>query len=111
METKRMRRITALGVACLFVLGGVALAEEARGTIQTVDPTSGRIVLENGSTLAVHQDTQIRVEGKQGKLEDLQPGEEIKAGYQDEGGENTATTIVVSRGISGTSQGTLSQAK
>ncbi len=93
-----MSRIAALSRAFPFSVIALVLAAEVQGTLQTVDPVGGQIVFGNGSALALNADTQIWVNGRQGTLTDLQPGEKISAEVQSEDGQNVATRIDVSPG-------------
>ncbi len=93
MRTKPMGWFLAIAVVLTFL--PPALATEVQGSIRTVYPVDGRIVLENGSTIAVNEDTQITIAGKQGTLAELLPGERIKAHYRSENNENVATLITV----------------
>jgi ABC-type Fe3+-hydroxamate transport system substrate-binding protein len=91
-----MKKIAALVLVAVFALGGVALAAEIEGTIQSVDSMNNAVVLDNGSTLTVDQDTKIMVSGNEGKLEDLQAGGKVKATYEEKDGKNMASTLEVS---------------
>ncbi len=87
------RGMLTMGFA--FTVTGLALAAETQGTLQAVHPVAGQVVFDNGSTLAVNEDTEIWVGGRQGSLADLQPGERIKATYDSEEDQNVATRINV----------------
>ncbi len=91
-----MKKIAALVLVATFALAGAALAAEVEGTIQSVNSMNNAVVLDNGSTLAVDQDTKITVAGNEGKLEDLKAGGKVKASYEEKDGKNVATTLEVS---------------
>ncbi len=84
-----------LTVVLAFTLTGLAVAAETQGTLEAVSPVAGQIVFDNGSMLAVNEDTEIWVEGRQGSLADLQPGERVKATYDSEEDQNVASRIEV----------------
>ncbi len=88
--------VVGLAAVLTFSLGGLAMAAEAQGTIQALNPASGQILLDDGSTLTVDRNTKITIEGKEGKLEDLQQGEQVQATYQEENGQKVATSIDIS---------------
>lgn len=82
-------------LALTFALAGVVLAGETLGTIQVINPTMKELLLDNGSTLAVDQDTKIMVEGKEGNLEDLKAGDQVRASFQEKDGKSVATSLDV----------------
>jgi Cu/Ag efflux protein CusF len=73
-------------LAALAMLGfaGAASAEEAKGKIQSVDPTARTVILEDGTTFTV---------GEGVAIEGLQPGTEVTVMYDVTDGKNTATAI------------------
>lgn len=76
-----------LGVAtalALLGMAGAASADEASGTIQSVDPDARTIVLEDGSTFTV---------GEAVDLESLSPGTEVTVSYEEQDGTKTATEV------------------
>lgn len=83
-------------VACTFTLAAtVANADEAEGTIRTVNPHAASIVLESGQ--------QFRI-GEGASLKDLKPGMNVKVTFnsvsgadEDDGGGLIATRIQVVR--------------
>ncbi len=104
---RRAELIAVLTIGFAFTLTGLAVAAETQGTLQVVSPVAGQIVFDNGSMLAVNEDTEIWVEDRQGSLADLQPGERIKATYDSEGDQNVASRIDVEP--DGTSRSQISQ--
>ncbi len=93
---KQAGTVAGLAAVLTFALGSLAFAAEAQGTIQALNPASGQILLDDGSTLTVDRNTKITIEGKEGKLEDLQQGEQVQASYQEENGQKVATSIDIS---------------
>ena len=91
-----MRKLFALVLAGLFAVAGVALAGDMEGKIQSVDPMNKEIVLDDGTKLALDENTQIMIEGKTGNLEDLKEGSKVKASSQEKDGKNVATMLEVS---------------
>ena len=71
------------------------------GSVRKVDAGAGTLQLSAGPlgimnrTLEVGEDTQISVDGRQGKLADLQEGTKVKAAYESREGKNVATRIEV----------------
>lgn len=96
MEERPMKKIAAFVLAATFVFVGVALAGEMEGKIQSIDTMSRQIVLEDGTTLVCDDSTNIVVEGKEGKLEDLKEGAKVKASYEEKDGKNVAAALEVS---------------
>jgi DNA-binding response OmpR family regulator len=94
-EESQMKKIVALVLAATFVCVGVALAAETEGMIQSVDAAGMQIVLSDGTTLVCDDSTNIMVEGKEGKLEDLKEGAKVKASYEEKDGKNVAATLEV----------------
>lgn len=92
----QMRRAVVVALALTFLIGGIAsAAQQVEGTIQTIDAMGKEIVLDNGSRVAVTDDTKIMQEGKEGRLEDLKPGGKVKASYEEKDGKNVATMLEV----------------
>ena len=91
-----MRKLSTLVLAGIFAVAGVALAADMEAKIQSVDPMKKEIVLDDGTKLALDEDTQIMIEGKTGNLEDLKEGSKVKASSQEKDGKNVATMLEVS---------------
>jgi len=91
-----MKKIAALVLASTFVFVGIAVAAEMEGTIQSIDTARKEIVLSDGTTLVCDDSTNIMVEGKEGKLDDLKEGAKVKASYEEKDGKNMAATLEVS---------------
>ncbi len=88
-------KTAALVLAAIFTLAGIASAAEMEGKIQSIDTASKEIVLDDGTKLVCDDSTNIMVEGKEGKLEDLKAGAKVKAGYEEKDGKNVAERIEV----------------
>jgi Cu/Ag efflux protein CusF len=91
-----MKKIAALVLAATFVFVGIVVAAEMEGTIQSIDTTGKEIMLSDGTTLVCDDSTNIMVEGKEGKLDDLKEGAKVKASYEEKDGKNMAATLDVS---------------
>ena len=91
-----MKKIAALVLAATFVFVGIAVAAEMEGAIQSIDTAGKEIVLSDGTTLLCDDSTNIMVEGKEGKLDDLKEGAKVKASYEEKDGKNMAATLDVS---------------
>jgi ferric-dicitrate binding protein FerR (iron transport regulator) len=91
-----MRKLSALVLAGIFAVAGVAFAADMEGKIQSVDPMNKEVVLDDGTKLALDENTQIMIEGKTGNLEDLKEGSKVKASSQEKDGKNVATMLEVS---------------
>lgn len=80
-----MRKVLALLSAVAFLgSAGLALAEEASGVIQIVDPATRTLQLEDGTTFVVSEGVPI---------EELQPGTEVTVSYEETDGMMTATSV------------------
>jgi Cu/Ag efflux protein CusF len=90
-----MKKIAALVLVATFVFVGTALAAEMEGKIQSIDTASKEVVLDDGTKLVCDDSTNIMVEGKEGKLEDLKDGAKVKAGYEEKDGKNLAAKLEV----------------
>ena len=91
-----MKKTAAMVLAAILAVAGVALAADTEGKIQSIDPANKEVVLDDGTKLVCDETTQIMVEGKAGKLEDLKEGSKVKAGYEEKDGKNVATMLEVS---------------
>jgi hypothetical protein len=90
-----MKRIGAAVLALTFVWVGLSIAADLDGTVQSVDPAAKEISLDSGQKLVVDDSTTITMQGKDGKLEDLQAGAKVKASYEEKDGKNVASKIEV----------------
>jgi len=88
-------KTAALVLVAIFAVAGIAAAADMEGKIQSIDTASKEIVLDDGTKLAWDDSTNIVVEGKEGKLEDLKEGAKIKASYEEKDGKNVAAALEV----------------
>jgi ferric-dicitrate binding protein FerR (iron transport regulator) len=91
-----MRKTATVALAVIFVATGVAVAADMEGKIQTVDSMKKEVILDDGTKLALDENTQIMIEGKTGNLEDLKEGSKVKASSEEKDGKNLATILEVS---------------
>ncbi|HSB68614.1 MAG TPA: DUF1344 domain-containing protein [Candidatus Methylomirabilis sp.] len=92
-----MKKIAVFILAVILAGAGLAAAADTEGKIQSVDPMGKQIVLDDGTRLVCDDSTQITIEGKEAKLEDLKEGSKVKAGYEEKDGKNVATMLEVSQ--------------
>ena len=80
-----MRKTLAV-LSVLSILGsaGVALAEEAMGKIQAVDPATRTLTLEDGSSFIL---------GEAVAIDTLAPGSDVTVSYEEKDGQKTATQV------------------
>jgi Protein of unknown function (DUF1344) len=80
-----MRKTLAI-LSVLSILGtaGVALAEEAMGKVQAVDPATRTLTLEDGSSFIL---------GEAVAIDTLQPGTDVTVSYEEKDGQKTATQV------------------
>jgi hypothetical protein len=83
-EKVMKKTLVAISVAALLGTAGVALADEAKGKIQAVDPTAKTITLEDGTTYTLAEGVMI---------ESLQPGTEVTVSFEDKDGTKTASSV------------------
>jgi len=80
-----MKNLLAVLTAVLFLgSAGAALADEAKGKIQAVDPAARTIQLADGSVYTVAEGV---------ALETLTPGTEVTVSFEDKDGTKTATDV------------------
>jgi Cu/Ag efflux protein CusF len=80
-----MKNLIAVLTAVLFLgSAGAAFADEAKGKIQTVDPTARTIQLEDGTMYTVAEGV---------ALDALQPGTEVTVSFEEKDGKKTATEV------------------
>ncbi len=90
-----MKILTVFVLAGVVAFGGLAVAAEMEGTIQSVDTAGKEMVLDDGTKLTWSDDTKFSVKGQEAKLEDLKEGAKVKAGYEEKDGKNVLGTIDV----------------
>ncbi|MGH6803368.1 MAG: DUF1344 domain-containing protein [Methyloceanibacter sp.] len=80
-----MRKTLAV-LSVLSILGsaGAALAEEAMGKIQAVDPATRTLTLEDGNSFIL---------GEAVAIDSLQPGSDVTVSYEEKDGQKTATEV------------------
>jgi Protein of unknown function (DUF1344) len=80
-----MRKTLAI-LSVLSILGtaGVALAEEAMGKVQAVDPATRTLTLEDGSSFIL---------GEAVAIDTLQPGTDVTVSYEEKDGQKQATQV------------------
>lgn len=78
------RLIGALSAIAMIAAVSAADAEEASGTIESIDDANRIIVLDNGVSYSVAEDV---------FLEGLQPGDEVTVSYSVQGDQNMANEI------------------
>lgn len=81
-----MRKLVgAVSALALFASAGLAVAaEEVTGTVLEIDEMAQTITLEDGATYTAAEGV---------ILEGLEPGEEVTVSFEEEDGENVATSI------------------
>lgn len=76
--------IGALSAFALFASVGIASAEEATGTLESVDQTMRTITLDDGTTYQVQEGVMI---------DTLIPGQEVTVSYEEQDGDYVAHTV------------------
>lgn len=88
-----------LVVALLLGFAGVAMADDAKGTIKSAD--KDKLVVTDKDkkdlTFIVTDKTKVTVDGKEAKYADLKVGEGVTVTYTKDGEKMTATAIVASK--------------
>lgn len=80
-----MKNLLAALTAVLFLGSvGAALADEAKGKIQAVDPAARTIQMEDGTIFTVAEGV---------AMDALQPGTEVAVSFEDKDGQKTATAV------------------
>ena len=86
---KRMSAVFVLAVvAFVMMLAPMAWAADVEGKIKTVDPSGKMVTLDDGTKLTIPPT--LSVEKKA-----LQPGANVKASYEEKGGQKVATSFLV----------------
>jgi len=86
---KRMSAVFVLAVvAFVMMLAPMAWAAEVEGKIKSVDPSGKMVTLDDGTKLTIPPT--LSVEKKA-----LQPGANVKASYEEKGGQKVATSFLV----------------
>ena len=86
---KRMSVVFVLAVvAFVMMLAPMAWAADVEGKIKSVDPSGKMVTLDDGTKLTIPPT--LSVEKKA-----LQPGANVKASYEEKGGQKVATSFLV----------------
>lgn len=78
------KTLAVLSVLSILGTAGAALAEEAMGKIQAVDPATRTLTLEDGNSFIL---------GEAVAIESLQPGSDVTVSYEEKDGQKTATQV------------------
>lgn len=78
------RYLGVLSALALLAGAGMAMAEEAKGTLQEVDQEARTIIMEDGTTYTAAEGV---------LLEELQPGQEVTVSFEEEDGKMVADEI------------------
>jgi Cu/Ag efflux protein CusF len=87
----KLQKVGMFGaLAVVLVLGSMASvqAAEVTGTVQAVDPAGKSVTLDNGTTLMIPATAKVDRKA-------LAPGAEVKASYEEKGGQKVASSIQV----------------
>jgi Protein of unknown function (DUF1344) len=86
---KRLLSILALSVVMIvMVLAPLAYAADVQGKIKSVDPSGKMVTLDDGTMLTIPATLKIEKQA-------LKPGTNVKASYEEKGGEKVATALMV----------------
>src|SRR5688572_29218489 len=83
-EKMMKKTLVAISVAAFLGAAGAALAEEAKGKIQAVDPAAKTITLEDGTTYTLAEGVMV---------DTLQPGTEVTVSFEEKDGTKTASSV------------------
>ena len=78
------KMIAAVSAAAMLAFAGAAFAEEASGAVELVDPATGTIILQDGTTYTVADGVSI---------EELQPGDTVTVSFEVQDDKNMATSV------------------
>jgi len=86
---KRVSAVLVLAVVTfVMMLAPMAWAADVEGKIKSVDPSGKMVTLDDGTKLTIPPT--LSVEKKA-----LQPGANVKASYEEKGGQKVATSFLV----------------
>jgi Protein of unknown function (DUF1344) len=86
---KKVFSILALSVVTIvMVLAPLAYAADVQGKIKSVDPSGKMVTLDDGTMLTIPPTLKIEKQA-------LKPGTNVKASYEEKGGEKVATALMV----------------
>jgi len=78
------KTLAVLSVLSILGTASAALAEEAMGKIQAVDPATRTLTLEDGNSFVL---------GEAVAIDSLQPGSDVTVSYEEKDGQKTATAV------------------
>jgi Cu/Ag efflux protein CusF len=78
------KTLAVLSVLSILGTASAALAEEAMGKIQAVDPATRTLTLEDGNSFVL---------GEAVAIDSLQPGSDVTVSYEEKDGQKTATEV------------------
>ncbi len=83
-----MNKLVAPFAALAFVFSvAIAHADEAAGKVAAVDPTSGSLILEDGTTFTIAEGV---------SMDGLEPGTEVTVSFEEQDGQLIATEVAPS---------------
>ena len=86
---KKLLSILALSaVTIVMVLAPLAFAADVQGKIKSVDPSGKMVTLDDGTILTIPPTLKVEKQA-------LKPGTNVKASYEEKGGEKVATALMV----------------
>ena len=86
---KKLCRLLVLSaLAFVMVLTPMAWAADVQGKIKSVDPSGKMVTLDDGTMLTIPPALKIEKQA-------LKPGTNVKASYEEKGGEKVATALMV----------------
>jgi len=80
--------LVLFAIAFLTVLAPAAWAEEVQGKIKSFDAAANTVVLEDGTKLMIPATMKVERQA-------LKPGANVKASFEEKGGQKVATSIAV----------------
>ena len=83
-----MNKLVAPFTALAFVFSvAIAHADETAGKVAAVDPTSGSLILEDGTTFTIAEGV---------SMDGLEPGTEVTVSFEEQDGQLIATEVAPS---------------
>ena len=83
-----MNKLVTPFAALAFVFSvAIAHADETAGKVAAVDPTSGSLILEDGTTFTIAEGV---------SMEGLEPGTEVTVSFEEQDGQLIATEVAPS---------------
>lgn len=90
-----MKRLVIAVVGTALALAATARAGEIEGLLACADAGRKQVRLDTGTRLTIDAETSITLNGRPSRLEDLPPGAEVRASYEQKDGQRVATTLHV----------------